>query len=253
MYYCILFAKILSEIFIMRTAALITGGAKRIGKEICIFLASKGFDIALHYNSSEQEAKKVSREVKRCGVDCKLFKYDLSNPNKISVLVSKVFKQFPQCSILVNNASVFKDSLFNNITIKEFENEFRINFTSPFFLTQQFSKYESCSMVINIIDTRVSKINTSYFAYNISKYSLYKFTKMAAKQLAPKIRVNGICPGDILPLAGLDQSYLSKRSKRLPVKKVGSVSNVIKALDYLMSNDFVTGQCLFVDGGEHLI
>jgi len=76
---------------------------------------------------------------------------------------------------------------------------------------------------------------------------------MAAKQLAPKIRVNGICPGDILPLAGLDQSYLSKRSKRLPVKKVGSVSNVIKALDYLMSNDFVTGQCLFVDGGEHLI
>jgi len=75
MYYCILFAKILIEISIMRTAALITGGAKRIGKEICIFLAKKGFDIALHYNSSEQEAKKVSREVKRCGVDCKLFKY----------------------------------------------------------------------------------------------------------------------------------------------------------------------------------
>jgi NAD(P)-dependent dehydrogenase (short-subunit alcohol dehydrogenase family) len=237
----------------MRTAALVTGGAKRIGKEICISLASKGFDIALHYNCSEKEAKKVSREVKRCGVNCKLFKYDLSNPKKTSLLVSKVFKQFSECSILVNNASIFKDSDLNNITLEQFDSEFAINFTSPLFLTQQFSRHESSSMVINIIDTRVSKVNTSYFAYNISKYCLYKFTKMAAKALAPRIRVNGICPGDILPLAGLDQGYLNKRSTRLPVKKVGSVNSVIKALDYLMSNDFVTGECLFVDGGEHLI
>ena len=237
----------------MRTAALITGGAKRIGKELCIFLARKGFDIALHYNSSEQDAKQVSAEVKSLGVNCKLFKYDLSNPEKTSDLISKVFKQFPRCSVLVNNASIFKDSSFNNMTVKEFENEFTINFTSPFFLTQQFSRQQSSSMVVNIIDTRVSKTNTSYFAYNISKYSLYKFTEMAAKELAPKIRVNGIRPGDILPLAGLDKSYLEKRSKRLPVKKVGSVDNIIKALDYLMSNDFVTGECLFVDGGEHLI
>ncbi len=76
---------------------------------------------------------------------------------------------------------------------------------------------------------------------------------MAAKALAPKIRVNGICPGDILPLEGLDNSYLKNRSKRLPLKRVGSVANVIQALDYLLSNEFVTGECLIVDGGEHLI
>jgi len=236
----------------MRNAALVTGGAKRIGKEICIFLAKKGFDIALHYNSSAQEAKKVSKEIKKYGVNCNLFKYDLSNPKKINLFISKVFRDFPRCSVLINNASIFKDSDFKNISMEEFDNDFTINFKAPFFLTQQFSKHKNASIVINMIDTRVSKINTSYFVYNLSKYSLNKFTKMAAKALAPKIRVNGICPGDILPLAGLDQSYLLKRSKRLPVKKVGNVDNVIEALDYIISNDFVTGECLFVDGGEHL-
>lgn len=236
----------------MRNAALVTGGAKRIGKEICIFLAKKGFDIALHYNSSAQEAKKVSKEIKKYGVNCNLFKYDLSNPKKINLFISKVFRDFPRCSVLINNASIFKDSDFKNISMEEFDNDFTINFKAPFFLTQQFSKHKNASIVINMIDTRVSKINTSYFVYNLSKYSLNKFTKMAAKALAPKIRVNGICPGDILPLAGLDQSYLLKRSKRLPVKKVGNVDNVIEALNYIISNDFVTGECLFVDGGEHL-
>lgn len=237
----------------MRTAALITGGAKRIGKEISIFLANKGYDIALHYNSSEKQAKSVAKDIEKYGVRCKIFKQDLSNPNKANALISKVFKHFPKCSVLINNASVFNDNNLSNLTVEQFGSEFSINFTSAMFLTQQFSRHKNSSVVINIIDTRVSKINTSYLAYNISKYSLYKFTKIAAKQLAPRIRVNGICPGDILPLEGLDQSYLKKRSKRLPVKKVGSVNNIIQALDYLINNDFVTGECLFVDGGEHLL
>ncbi|NIP29653.1 MAG: SDR family NAD(P)-dependent oxidoreductase, partial [Candidatus Dadabacteria bacterium] len=188
----------------MRKAALITGGAKRIGKEVCIYLAKRGYDIALHYNTSDKEAKSVCREIEKHGVSCGLFRQDLSNPKKTGALISKVFKRFPKCSILVNNASVFNKSNFRDLTVDQLEVENAINFASPLFLTQHFSKYDSSSLVINMIDTRVSKINTSYFSYNISKHSLYKFTKMAAKELAPKIRVNGICPGDILPLEGLD-------------------------------------------------
>ncbi|NIP39371.1 MAG: SDR family oxidoreductase [Candidatus Dadabacteria bacterium] len=237
----------------MRRAALVTGGAKRIGKEICVYLADRGYDIALHYNCSHEKAKTLSLQLKKLGVGCRLFKADLSTPKTSEALISKVFKQFPHCCVLVNNASVFKDKEFADITLKDFEQDMAINFTSPFFLTQQFSKHKSASDIINLIDTRVSKTNSSYFTYNITKHCLYKFTQMAAKKLAPKIRVNGICPGDILPLEGLDESYLKKRSKRLPLKRVGSVDNVISALDYLLSNEFVTGQCLFVDGGEHLL
>ncbi|HSG31118.1 MAG TPA: SDR family oxidoreductase [Thermodesulfobacteriota bacterium] len=237
----------------MKRAALITGGAKRIGKEICIYLAEKGYDIALHYNTSESKAKSLSKQIKKSGVECRLFKSDLSKPKFSASLILKVFRQYPHCSVLVNNASVFKEKEFSEITLKDFENDMAINFTSPFFLTQQFSKHKSASNIINLIDTRVSRVNSTYFTYNLSKYCLYKFTKMSARQLAPKIRVNGICPGDILPLEGLDKSYLKKRSKRLPLKRVGCVGNVIAAMDYLLNNEFVTGQCLFVDGGEHLL
>ncbi len=234
----------------MKKAALVTGGAKRIGKAMCIYLAKEGYDIVLHYNSSGTEAKQLSKELLQLGVQTAVFKCDLSNPKDASSLIAKVFKKFDHCSLLINNASIFKNYDFDKITVGEFNHDFATNFTTPFFLTQQFSRYKNAAHIINMLDTRISRTDDSYFAYNISKYSLYKFTKMSAKLLAPKIRVNGICPGDILPLEGLDESYLKKRAKRLPLKKTGDVDKILLALDYLLKNDFVTGECLFVDGGD---
>lgn len=237
----------------MKSAALVTGSSKRIGKEICLFLAKKGYDIALHYNSSIIEAENTSREIKELGVECKTFRFDLSSVPKSIDLINNVFDIFPNCSILINNASFFEDKRLMDIKIEDFDRDFNVNFKSAFFLTQQFSKHKSASTIINIIDSRVLKVESSHIVYNLSKNALFKFTQMSAKILAPKIRVNAICPGDILPLEGLDESYLIKRSKRLPLKKIGDVQNIITAIDYLIENEFVTGECLYVDGGEHLL
>ena len=237
----------------MREAALVTGGAKRIGKEICIYLARNNYDIALNYNTSSVEARNAANTIESLGVNCKLFKFDLSKTAGIKKFTEDVFGMFPNCTLLVNNASVFNDHNFNDITLKDFDDEFNINFKSPFFLTQLFSRRKQSRNIINLLDTRVSRINSSHFVYNLSKDSLLNFTRMTAKSLSPAIRINAICPGDILPLEGMDNSYLEKRSKRLPVKKVGCVNNVILALEYLLKNEFVTGECLFVDGGEHLL
>lgn len=237
----------------MREAALVTGGARRIGKEICIYLARNNFDIALNYHTSHTEAKNTATIIKSLGVNCKLFKFDLSKTSGVKNLVNNVFEIFPKCTLLVNNASVFNDREFSTITIKDFDDEFNINFKSPFFLTQLFSQREISKNIINLIDTRVSRINSSHFVYNLSKECLLNFTRMAAKVLSPGIRVNAICPGDILPLEGMDDGYLKKRAKRLPLRKTGGTKNVILALEYLLKNEFVTGECLFVDGGEHLL
>lgn len=237
----------------MREAALVTGGARRIGKEICIFLARNNFDIALNYNTSIAEAKETATIIESIGVNCKLFKFDLSKTAEIKKLANDVFGIFPNCTLLVNNSSVFNDRDFNDITVRDFDYEFSVNFKSPFFLTQLFSQRKKSGNIINLVDTRVSRVNSSHFVYNLSKHCLLNFTRIAAKSLSPGIRVNAICPGDILPLDGMDYSYLEKRSKRLPVKRAGEINNVILALEYLLKNEFVTGECLFVDGGEHLL
>lgn len=237
----------------MSKTALVTGGSKRIGKAICIELAKKGYNIALHYNTSNKDANETQLHLKSIGVKCSIFKCNLTNPDDYFELVPTVKKMFPDLQILVNNASIFNERKFFDINMEYFNKDFGINFLAPFFLTQHFAKFSDKGLVINILDTRVNKTSTSHFVYNLAKQALYHFTKMAAKELGPSIRVNGICPGPILPPPDKDDEYLEKLSQNVPLKKIGSVNNITKAVSYIIENDFVTGECLFVDGGNHLM
>lgn len=236
----------------MNKAALITGGAKRIGKSVALDLAEKGYDIAIHYNSSEKEAIETKSEVEKKGVSCKIFSCNLENTGESIELFYQVFESFPGLNLLVNNASIFDNIDFFEVTPEYFDKDFAINFKSPFFISQAFARSTEKGHIINFLDTRVNRTAVQHFVYNLSKKCLYHFTRMAAKRLAPEIRVNGICPGPILPPPGESENYLDKIIDMVPMKKTGNTDNILSAMNYLLENDYITGECLFVDGGKHL-
>ena len=237
----------------MSKAALITGGGKRLGKAISLSLAERGYDIAIHYNHSDKEAKETADLIREKGRKCEIFQSNLSDISQVRSLIPTVFDVFPQCSILVNSASIFENFGFNDVTEEIFERDFNTNFKAPFFLSQDFSKGDDAELIINMLDMRINKIETEHFTYNLTKKALRDFTLMAAKALGPKIRVNGICPGPILPPPDKDIKYLEQIAKNTPLEKPGNPDYIITAVKYLLDNSFVTGQCLFVDGGQHLI
>jgi NAD(P)-dependent dehydrogenase (short-subunit alcohol dehydrogenase family) len=237
----------------MSKAALITGGGKRLGKAIALSLAERGYDIAVHYNHSSDEAQETAEEIREKGQRAEIFQANLSEISEVRALIPNVFEVFPECAILVNSASIFEDVSFSQVTEQIFDRDFNVNFKAPFFLSQDFSKEKNAELIINMLDMRVNNIETAHFSYNLTKKTLRDFTLMAAKELGPKIRVNGICPGPILPPPDKDMSYLEKIAENTPLKKAGNPDYIISAVNYIVDNDFVTGQCLFVDGGQHLI
>jgi len=237
----------------MSKAALITGGGKRLGKAIALSLAQRGYDIAVHYNHSSDEAQDTSEIIREKGQRAEIFQANLSEMAEVRALIPNVIEVFPECSVLVNSASIFEDVSFSQVTEKIFDRDFNVNFKAPFFLSQDFSKEKSAELIINMLDMRVNNIETAHFSYNLTKKALRDFTLMAARELGPKIRVNGICPGPILPPPDKDMSYLEKIAENTPLKKPGNPDYIISAVNYIIDNDFVTGQCMFVDGGQHLV
>lgn len=215
-------------------------------------LAGMGYDVAIHYNLSSEEADRTKLDIQKLGVKCEIFKADLSDPSASSALISKVITKFPGLKILINNASIFREIRFADVTEKSFDADFNINFKSPFFLSQNFAKNISSGMIINMLDSRISKVHNAHFVYNLSKKLLHQLTLMLAKELAPKIRVNAICPGPIMPAQGDDMKKLKKIALKTPLKKVGNTSYINQAVRYLITNEFITGETMFIDGGQHL-
>ena len=236
----------------MSNTAIITGGSKRIGKSIALTLADMGYNIALHYNSSKKDALTARKLVTEAGVECEIFKADLSDPSQASGLIKSVKRKMPGLSLLVNNASVFYKKSFLYVKEKEFDKEFNINFKSPFFLSQHFAKNVSGGLIINLLDARGSKIHTAHFVYNLTKNSLMHLTLMLAKELGPEIRVNAICPGPILPAPGDNPAQLKKLAAKTPLRKPGDTSYINSGVKYLVENKFITGEMLYIDGGQHL-
>ncbi|MFW0777232.1 MAG: SDR family oxidoreductase [Rickettsiales bacterium] len=237
----------------MKQAVLVTGAARRLGREIALHLAKLGYDIALHYNTSEGEAAHVAKRVEEMGVACELFQADLEQPDSYQPLIKNVHAHFPHLNALINNASVFDTGSFLDGDIALYEREFRTNLQAPIFLTQAFAQHVQKGAVINMLDTCVTQHKHSYFYYLLSKKSLFEFTKMAAVELAPNIRVNGVCPGYILPADGWGEDYRMQLEDRLPMQKIATVADIQQAVHLLISTPSITGECLFIDGGEHLL
>ncbi|MDP8243773.1 MAG: SDR family oxidoreductase [Candidatus Hinthialibacter antarcticus] len=233
--------------------ALITGGSRRIGREIALTLARQGWRIALHYNHSCNDAEQLASEIQKNGGECELFCADLSEVKSATALITETFERCPDCNVLINNASIFERAPLLETDEDFFDRHFNINFKTPFFLTRDFARRCKQGSVINLLDTKITQKFSNYFAYTLSKKALFEFTRMAAKELAPAIRVNGVCPGLILPPPGDDEAYIERMQNRVPMKTRGRPQDIASAVLFLLENEFITGDCIFIDGGEHLL
>ena len=233
-------------------AVLITGGSQRIGRAIALQLAACGYDIALHYNRSFKPAAATAREIQPYGVNCATFACDLNKAAEVKELIPRILKKFPSLSVLINNASIFERSTLKNGTLNDLERHWAINFRAPYILTQEFARQSRTGNIINILDTNVQQNKVTHTPYLLSKKALQDLTELAAIELAPQIRVNAIAPGLILPPKDKKNDYLQRLAKAIPLKRQGNPRNISQTVQFILENDYLTGQTIFVDGGEHL-
>lgn len=232
--------------------ALVTGSAIRLGKEIALGLAQAGYDIALHYNSSRGPAEETAAEIRALGVQCHIFQQDLRDTAVLPTLISRVREQMPQLNVLVNSASAYTQASIQETTPDIWASQFDVNLTAPVFLTQAFAAQLGAGNVVNIIDNKMGFNQPQYAAYLLAKKALAEFTKMAAVEYAPAVRVNGVAPGVVLPAGSRSPEYIAWRVQGIPLQRQGDPAHIVQAIRYCLDNEFVTGQILVVDGGESL-
>ncbi len=235
------------------SAALVTGGAVRVGRKIVLHLAARGYDIALHYHQSHAEAEEVQSAVHATGRACVLLQANLAQMHTCVPLIAAAQAAFPALEVLVNNASVFERAALPETDEALFSRQIDLNFKAPFFLTQAFAERVEQGHVINVLDSNVVTTQGSHCAYLLSKQALAAFTQMAARALGPRVRVNAVCPGVVLPSDVHDAAFMARLSAQLPLGKTASVDDVAAAVVCLLELQGVTGQALFVDGGAHLL
>jgi len=236
----------------MAKTALVTGGARRIGRAISLGLADSGFDIALHYHHSLSEAESVAGAIVSAGRKCTLYRADFSRMTEVNRLISDVLENHSDCELLVNNVSLFQKAGFLETDEALYDRHFMVNVKVPFFLTQSFALGREKGHVVNILDTKISKEMTGYFVYSMTKKTLHEFTRLSAKALGPDIRVNGVAPGMILSSADTTESELERMAAGIPLGRKGEVGDVVSAVRFLVGQPYITGQTIYVDGGEHL-
>lgn len=238
----------------MQQTALITGASKRIGRSLAIHLAERGWNVAIHFNSSAKPANDLVSELSERfpGQIFKSFRANLADINEVFTLVPSVIDIFGPFQLLVNNASVFDPGFIDETSAELFDKEININLRAPFFLMRDFSKLCKAGIIVNFVDTRITTNRSNFAAYSLSKKGLWEMTKMAALEFAPSIRVNGIAPGVTLAPEDKDETYLGNLAKSIPMKRPGGLDPIISSIDYIIENQHLTGQLLFADGGENL-
>jgi pteridine reductase len=236
--------------------AIVTGGAVRLGRAQAIALAERGASVVVHYNASSGPAEEVVRQIRGLGSQAVAVQADLGNPSAAPGVVDRAVAAFGKADILVNSAAIFEPGYWDDTTEDNWDRHFDINLKSPFFLTQAFARHvgrERRAHVINIADWRAIQPGTDHVAYTLSKAGLVAMTKCLALALAPSIQVNAIAPGLILPPPGRGPEYLERAAPDIPAQRTGSAAEIVKALLFLLDSDFVTGELLYVTGGEHLL
>lgn len=235
--------------------ALVTGGAVRLGKALSLALAGEGVRLAIHYNSSSAPAERTAAEIEALGSDAFTIQADLARPGQAELLVGRAVSHFGRLDILINSAAIFLPSDLAHTTEQLWDQHFSINLKSPFFLSQAFAAQvgkERQARIVNIADWRGLRPDTGYLAYSLTKAAVLAMTKGLALALAPNILVNAIAPGAILPPPGKSQEYLDQLADNIPARRVGSPAEIARTMLFLVKSDFVTGEAIFVTGGEHL-
>ncbi len=233
--------------------ALVTGAAKRIGREIAIYLAEEGINVVIHYRTSEEEAKELRNELLEIGVKAPVLQADLKEKTDLTGLLPEANERTEGVDFLVNNAAAFPRGTLEELEFEDLIDNLRINTWAPFYLTRSFAETCEQGKIVNLLDTRIAGYDWDHAGYYFSKVLLARVTKMMALRFAPQFTVNAVAPGLITPPEGLDEDYLERRIDRVPLKEHGQKEDVARAVGYLLSSNFLTGQILYVDGGRNLL
>src|SRR6056297_1232258 len=245
--------------------ALVTGAGKRLGRAMALELARRGFDVAVHYASSGEEADAVVQEITGMGQRAVAVQADLLIEAEVEALLPKVTEALGgPVTCLVNNASIFEYDNIQSATRESWDRHMESNLRAPFVLTQalaaQIPEPETCEMdepvarglVINMIDQRVRKLTPEFMTYTLAKMGLWAFTQTAAQALAPHIRVNAIGPGPTLQGHRQTEMHFQRQRQSTVLGRGANPADITAALAYFLDAPAVTGQLLCVDGGQHL-
>jgi len=236
--------------------ALITGSAKRIGRVAALELAKRGARIAVHYRSSEHQARETLQSIRQLGSDGVIVQADLLDVHAIDRMFREIQEQFGGLDILVNSASVFDTGTADEATLEHWDSQMNSNARAPFFIAQnaaRMMRLRGHGKIINIVDVAGEIIWPGYFSYSVSKAALIAVNRGLAKAYAPAIQVNGIAPGPVLfPDHYTDEQKKSAIDRTL-LKRAGSPDDVVNAIVFFIENDYITGEVLHVDGGRHIM
>ncbi|MBI4398840.1 MAG: SDR family NAD(P)-dependent oxidoreductase [Candidatus Omnitrophica bacterium] len=234
--------------------ALVTGSARRVGKQIALALAKRGCHIILHYNRSRKEAQAAAREIASLGVRVTLFQADLGKIPSLERKARALLERSRPIHILVNNASSFYQTPFGRITEKEWDDLVNSNLKGPFFLTQIIGRsmlQHGGGKIVNIGDWSALRPYKNFLPYSIAKSGVLIMTQILAKTLAPSVQVNAVSPGAVLLPKNFDEKSTREVIRKTPLGKIGSPEDIAAGvLFFLEGTDFATGANLVIDGGQ---
>lgn len=229
---------------------LITGAARRLGRETAIHLSRAGCKLTVHYNTSKEDAEKLRSEI-----SCNLVQADF-NALPVEEICKRIEAATGRIDILINNASSFTHAKWNEVNEETWDHEIAVNLKMPFFLTKHFGarmKTNGAGKIINIADIAAEHPYLNYFPYSVAKAGLIAATRGFARALAPEVQVNAIAPGTILPPENMDPKQMQKVIEKIPVHRTGTVEEFLRTVDFLLSDvDYITGQTIILDGGRSL-
>ncbi len=239
----------------MIKTALITGAAKRVGRAIALDLAQAGYDIALHCRESAKEAEALAVEIRALGRRTAIVQADLEDEAAVETILPRAIDQLGPVTALVNNASLFVRDEAMDVTRAGWDRQLAVNLRAPFVLTQLFARLlpaDADGVVINMLDQRVWNYTPHFVSYTVSKAGLWTLTQTMALALAPRIRVNGVGPGPILPNDNQSAAQFHTHWSSLPLQRKIDPADVARTVRFLVESPALTGQMIAVDGGEHL-
>jgi len=236
---------------------LVTGAARRLGREIALALAQGEWQVAIHYRSSEAEARQTQQDCSQGGARCEIFAADLSDESKARGLVQRVVAAFGAIDAVVNSASLFEHDSFASFGAKSLGAHMRTNVVAPIVLAQALHEHVAArsgsGAVVNLLDQKLWNPNPDFVSYTLSKAALESATTMLAMALAPQVRVVGVAPGLTLPSHMLTQEQFEQLHRMSPLGRSSTPQDVAYAVRFALENSSITGTTLLVDGGQHLM
>jgi len=245
-------------------AALITGGARRLGRAMAEYLAARGHAVAIHYDRSAQEAEALAASLRAQGITAATLQANLLDEAATAALVARAAQALGSpLTLLVNNASIFEHDTLHSATRESWDRHIGSNLRAPFVLMQAFAAQAPAAdrsapepraraMVVNMLDQRVLKPTPEFMTYTLAKMGLWALTRTAAQALAPDIRVNAIGPGPTLRGERQSEAHFARQRAATVLQRGANPDEVCAALGYFLDAPSVTGQLLCVDGGQHL-